>query len=433
LKPKRFIFEQRGPERLTHYLFRYPAKFHPPVARALIQQFSNPGDIVLDPFCGSGTLLVEAMPLGRNIIGLDIDPVAAFVSRVKTMRISTAQLRCSAQMLLDAIAPHERSAEEYHSLMFADIDEVHFSTEAKAHKVDIPPIPNLSHWFRNYVVLDLAVIRREIGLLPIPERHRDFLKLCFGSIIRNSSNADPVPISGLEVTSYMLKKEEKGRQINPFTLFRKRLQKSLDDWEEFQERLVRTHSWARIRHGNAVTVRRHVRQPIDVVITSPPYHNAVDYYRRHTLEMYWLNFVNTRHDRLALRSKYIGRQRVAQSDPFVAGPRLQSRLAKKWEARMAYQCQQRAIDFKHYVLAMTRSVDGLSGLLKKGNRAVFVIGKNSWNGYKIPTDLLFNEIIGRNFKLTERYWYPIKNRYMTYTRRNDANIDKEYVLVYTRI
>ena len=407
--------------------------FHPPVARALIEQFSDPGDLVLDPFCGSGTLLVEAMPIGRNMIGMDIDPVAAFVSRVKTMRISPVQLRKSAGKVLDAIEPYERSAEEYESLMFSDIGDIHLSNEADSNNVDIPHIPNISHWFRNYVALDLAVIRREIDLLDVPKRHRDFLKLCFGSIIRNSSNADPVPISGLEVTSYMLKKEKEGRKINPFKLFRMRLRRSLDDWEEFQERINGACTWAHIRHGDAARVRRYVRKPVNVVITSPPYHNAVDYYRRHTLEMYWLNLVETQQDRLAIRSKYIGRHRVAKSDPLVERTRLQSRLAKKWEARMADHCEQRAADFKHYVSAMTRSVAGLSALLEKGSRAVFVVGKNSWNGYEIPTDSLFDEIAGDNFKLTERHWYPIKNRYMTYTRHNDANIDKEYVLVYKRL
>lgn len=433
MKSRRFSFEQRGSERFTHYLFRYPAKFHPPVARALIEKFSSPGDLVLDPFCGSGTLLVEAIPLARQAIGIDVDPVATFASRVKTMRISTVQLRKSAERVLNALATHERPAEEYKSLMFTDIDDGHFSAETKDKELAIPDIPNMSHWFRNYVSIDLATIRQEIASAGIPERHRDFFKLCFGSIIRNSSNADPVPVSGLEVTSHMLKKEKKGREINPFKLFRKRLCRSLDDWAEFQERMNGAHTSAKIRHGDSTRVRRYVRTPIDVVITSPPYHNAVDYYRRHTLEMYWLNLVESHQDRIALRPKYIGRQCVAKSDPLVTGTTLESSLAKRWETKMASHSKQRAADFKHYVLSMTKTIAGLSALLESGKRAVFVVGKNSWNGYEIPTVALFDEIAGDQFRLIERYWYPIKNRYMTYKRHNDANIDKEYVLVYERI
>ena len=73
--------------KFTHFLFRFPAKFHAPAVRCLINQFSKPGDVILDPFCGSGTLLVEALVAGRSGIGADIDPVAVFVSRTKTSPI----------------------------------------------------------------------------------------------------------------------------------------------------------------------------------------------------------------------------------------------------------------------------------------------------------------------------------------------------------
>jgi len=81
---KRFRFAVEPRRRLTHYLFRFPAKFHPPVARALVNGYTKPGDRVLDPFCGSGSLLVEAAVAGRNAIGTDVDPLAVFVSRAKT-------------------------------------------------------------------------------------------------------------------------------------------------------------------------------------------------------------------------------------------------------------------------------------------------------------------------------------------------------------
>lgn len=56
----RFRFSEEPIDKLTHYLFRYPAKFHPPVAKALIDTFTRPGETILDPFCGSGTLALEA-------------------------------------------------------------------------------------------------------------------------------------------------------------------------------------------------------------------------------------------------------------------------------------------------------------------------------------------------------------------------------------
>lgn len=68
----------------THNFYRYPARFSPKLVRAVIETFTEPGDLVLDPFVGGGTTLVEALSLGRDAIGTDISSLAAFVSDVKT-------------------------------------------------------------------------------------------------------------------------------------------------------------------------------------------------------------------------------------------------------------------------------------------------------------------------------------------------------------
>jgi 23S rRNA G2445 N2-methylase RlmL len=79
--------------KLTHYLFRYPAKFHPPVAAALIERFTEPGDVILDPFVGSGTALIEGAFLDRACFGVDVDPVAVAVAHGKTRRYDVDEAR----------------------------------------------------------------------------------------------------------------------------------------------------------------------------------------------------------------------------------------------------------------------------------------------------------------------------------------------------
>ncbi|MCM0607845.1 MAG: site-specific DNA-methyltransferase [Ideonella sp. WA131b] len=69
---------------MTHNFYRYPARFSPKLVRAAIDAFTEPGDLVLDPFVGGGTTLVEAMVSGRHAIGTDISSLATFVSEVKT-------------------------------------------------------------------------------------------------------------------------------------------------------------------------------------------------------------------------------------------------------------------------------------------------------------------------------------------------------------
>ncbi len=73
---------------LTHTFYRYPARFSPKFVRAAIELFSEPGDLILDPFVGGGTSLVEAMAMGRHAVGTDISSLAAFISTVKTTLLS---------------------------------------------------------------------------------------------------------------------------------------------------------------------------------------------------------------------------------------------------------------------------------------------------------------------------------------------------------
>lgn len=74
---------------LTHGFYRYPARFSPQLASAVIEAFTEPGDLVLDPFCGGATTLVEAAAAGRQAIGADISPLAVFLARAKTVPLAS--------------------------------------------------------------------------------------------------------------------------------------------------------------------------------------------------------------------------------------------------------------------------------------------------------------------------------------------------------
>jgi hypothetical protein len=77
---------------LSHSFYRYPARFSPLFARAAIEAFTDHGDVVLDPFMGGGTTLVEACAAGRLAVGTDINSLAVFVSRVKTTPLSHQEI-----------------------------------------------------------------------------------------------------------------------------------------------------------------------------------------------------------------------------------------------------------------------------------------------------------------------------------------------------
>lgn len=101
---------------LTHDFYRYPARFSPQFARKAIEVFTRPGDVVLDPFMGGGTTVVEALALGRRCIGSDLNPLSSFLARVKTTPLSkndVTALRSWASRLARSInlhsdnSPHE--------------------------------------------------------------------------------------------------------------------------------------------------------------------------------------------------------------------------------------------------------------------------------------------------------------------------------------
>lgn len=76
---------------LTHNFYRYPARFSPAFASTAIELFSNPGDIVLDPYMGGGTTIVEAIVAGRRAIGSDLNSLSIFLTKVKTTKLNSSE------------------------------------------------------------------------------------------------------------------------------------------------------------------------------------------------------------------------------------------------------------------------------------------------------------------------------------------------------
>ncbi|GAB2449527.1 adenine-specific DNA methylase [Conyzicola lurida] len=411
-----------------HQIFRFPAKFHPPAVDALIERFTQPGQTILDPFCGSGTLLVEAAIAGRNSVGSDVDPLAVAISKAKISSYRTAELQKSFADAADQTRAWERTDERYKSLAFADIS----ASEASAEQSElwVPEIPKLDHWFRRYVVSDLARIRAWIAQHQTDPEIQELLLVVFGSIIRNSSNADPVPVSGLEVTAHMLRKDAAGRVVNPFALFRKALKKTEKAVMSFSALRAATEVTADVKLRDAQQLGD--LNDIDAIITSPPYQNAVDYYRRHQLEMFWLGHTESQKDRLELLPRYIGRARVASSHPSANEKWRGTPQVQAWLDQMRNHGESRARDFQVYFASMTRVFESMSTILKPGSPAIFIVGRSTWNGIEIPTDELFVELAGPHFQLSEHLTYPVRNRYMSYVRRNGADINTEHVLVFRR-
>ena len=154
---------------LTHNYHPFPAKFIPHIPQILIQQFSKPGDRVFDPFCGSGTTLIESTLLGRSSIGTDINPISVLASKVKTTQLSPEEIELIEKCIttlqgLDPKADYSRHIPEFHGR---------------------------DHWFMAHVQNELAMLRSTIINLTKPESNtRLFLDLALSSIVNLVSNQD---------------------------------------------------------------------------------------------------------------------------------------------------------------------------------------------------------------------------------------------------
>lgn len=429
---RRLEFDGNEAPRLTHYLFRFPAKFHPPVIHWLIRTYTNAGQTVLDPFCGSGTLLIAAAAEGRHAIGTDVDPIAVLVAKVKTHRLRPGHLRGSWALLNRVLEPMVRSKSEYSRRRFVDISMDEYQAALSGGKLWTPAIPSLLHWFRKYIVVDLARILNAIDSIDIPETHRAFFRVIFASIIRNASNADPVPVSGLEVTNHMKKLDAAGRLVDPFALFSKAVEKSLSAMEAYWK-ATNARLCVSAYQADARGLSGRLRKQVDATITSPPYHSAVDYYRRHQLEMFWLGCTENQAERLKLLPRYIGRPSVRKRDPLLHRVDELGPVSSRWHDKIRAASSKRADAFGHYIISMKDVFDQLATILRADSLAVFVLGHSEWSGNRLPTSELFVELASDSFRLVDRLWYPIKNRYMSYGRRNGADINAEHVLVFRRM
>jgi SAM-dependent methyltransferase len=269
-------FSQSNPGALEG-IHPYPAKFIPEIPNTLMDVLPlPPGTAILDPFCGSGTTLVQAQARGIPSIGVDLNPIAVMISRVKTSPVAPGLGRCLSEVLEQAL--NDRSP-------------------------NIPPIPRLAHWFEQPVQKALAALVAAISRAPAASR--EILQLAVSSII--------VRVSKQESDTRYAAIEKNLCSDDVFRLFVRAAKKIVAALEERYYDLVP----ATVLQTDILRLRPDVLDaPIGMVITSPPYPNAYEYWLYHKYRMWWLGFnpIAVRESEIGARAHFFGGKRHSAAE-----------------------------------------------------------------------------------------------------------------------
>ena len=246
----------------VHGLHEYKGKFNPQVVRALLNIFGiEPGQRVIDPFCGSGTTLVECAHLGATGIGADINPLAILIVRAKLLALCTPAVQL--KELFELLSRSIRRTQQ------ANVEERHDarSTYLKA-------------WFNIEVLEQMESIRSSIEQLP-REFAPVFLVLA-SNLLRDYSQQDPKDLRTRRRKSELPK--------IPFTTaFLEAVPSLIERIEAAQEVLGNDlrRGQALLRDVTTVEVDE-VGGAFDAAITSPPYAMALPYIDTQRLSLVWL-------------------------------------------------------------------------------------------------------------------------------------------------
>jgi len=344
----------------SHSLHAFAAKFPPQLPRLFIEQLTDPGDIVLDPMVGSGTTVVEAHLLGRRGIGVDIDPLALLIGKVKTTALSSRMALEAGQRVLQRAAPLLADQKQI-TRFLQDL------TDENRKFID--------YWFTPDTQRDLAAL-----ILAIEEeggQARDFLHLVFSSIIITKSGGVSLARDLAHSRPHL---DQNKTPRNALDQYRSRLLKSAKALDE----LDLHHNGIEMKHGDCRRLPVEA-DSVHLIVTSPPYANAIDYMRAHKFSLVWLgqslSFLSK------LRNEYIGSEQVSALS-HVSLPPTTTVTISTLESRDA----RKAKILRKYFADMRAAMSEMCRVLKPGRAAIIVVGSSTMRGLKIETATCLAEL-----------------------------------------
>jgi len=377
-----------------HGLHPYPAMMAPPVARKLIEIFSHAQDLVFDPFCGSGTVIAEAIRLKRKAIGFDINPLALLIAEVKSNPLPPKTLWQAYEQIERALKSRET--------------------------VEPPQFTNIDYWFKPQVQQQLARLKSAIDTLQ-NETARKFCLVVFSRVVREASNTRQG-----EFKLFRLPPEKLERH-NPdvYALFRQRFVECVGLmsawWREIRESLPEV----KLALHDARKPFPIEPETVDLVLTSPPYGDArttVAYGQFSRLALQWLGLWCEDLDRISLG----GQTKVMKNVP--------SSLLNALKTIYAVD-PKRAQEVESFYADLHDCLRNIVVTLKVGGYAIFVVANRKVKGIKLPTDEAIVEMLPecRHIATLQRQIpnkrMPLKNSPSNVAGQTDTTMLEEHIVI----
>ena len=360
----------------THSFHIYPAMMIPQVAREILNRYKTKEmSVLFDPYCGTGTSLVEGSLVGLKCIGTDLNPLARLISKSKVTKVNINNIKS----------------------LFRDFEKYIITDN----NIDLkkPNINNIDFWFKEKQINDLLSIKYFIDEIK-DEDEKDFFLVPFSETLREVS----LTRNG-EFKLYRIPKE-KIDTWNPNTieLFKEKVKRNIDGYIEYEkENKVYNHEVYNFNSSEEIPNDLIQENSVDIVITSPPYGDSgttVAYGQFSTLSNEWLGIEDAR----KLDKKLMGGK---TTDIEKTGFEQLDEIIKTIEAERPKRAREIWSFYRDY----KKSMENVSKTIKKNGICAYVVGNRRVSDIELPTDEFTRFVFEQNgFKHIETIVRNIPNK-----------------------
>lgn len=351
------------------YVQGFSASFVQSIIDRHANKYDNP--IIMDPFSGCGTVLVQAKLNGIKSFGVELNPLLQFVANTK-------------------INSWDISPKEF----------IGVCKSLKFNKVGSSPsfLKSQLH-FKSGVLNNLLKIKQAVdSYTPKSSSQRkikDLIRLAFSAILIDSSNLKRSPCLGYDKTKIV-------RNDAPMMLFDKKIYQIADDLKLLQRdcsKYLGTKTCVAL--GNSATFQ--FPQKYDLVVTSPPYMNGMDYVINYKIEMGWLNFIENSLEARKIKDEMVVCDNVSKgligrfsknSERYTNNwiESIKQDIARRIKVRGDYRRKDMPEIVHKYFDDMYRIMKNVVQAMNKDGRFILVIGDSLIADVYVPTDLIIAKI-----------------------------------------